>query len=350
MQKEVAKLALYQNTLTTTPTAIGYRDAGSTSFTWNVNMAQLLGETLFNKYKAYKVQYTQFNRINNAVTYNYLSGINIIQTSQGGQPQGSMAIIGAVTQSYGTAAEQTWDNYSGLFQFIMIKPDNNLIQLTATFTAITGSGPSSNYGAHFLTFYGLDEYNPLYKLPASPYKNPVNRFFNMEHKNFTLNTNVLVAGGTNEFGTMNANRQQFTFTNINMRHILGAMWNKYDKFNLIMQSYGMGIGTGNYSGDVKNIYFAMEGLQFINNLAIGFNSTIYYDRYAFMGFGTLESATTNFASSGNCLDNCGSTNTFRKPESENVTLSFILSNVSSFNASVAYGNWNLTFMIVGVKE
>lgn len=344
MQKEVARLALYQNTLTTTPTQIGYRDAGSTSFTWNVNMAQLLGETLFKKYKAYKVQYTQFNRINNSVAYHYLSGINIIQTSQGGQPQGRLSIIGAIAQPYPISAEITWDNYSGLFQFIMIKPDNNLIQLTFSMAPIAGgAAPTSPYGIHFLTFYGLDEYNPLFK-------NPVNRFFNMEHKNFTLNTNVLVAGGTNEFGTMNANRQQFTFTNINMRHIMGAMWDKYDKFNLILQSYGMGIGTGNYGGDDRNIYFSLEGLQWINNLSLGIESTSYYGKLAFMGVSNLESASTTFASSGNCLDNCGSTNTFRKPESENVTLSIVVSSVRAYNFQIGYGNWNMTFMIVGVKE
>lgn len=345
MDKEVARLALYQNTLTTTATQIGFRDAGSNRFTWNVNMAQLLGETLFNKYKAYKVQYTQFSRINNAVAYHYLEGINIIQTSQNGQAQGSLAIIGAIAQPYGSTAEQTWDSYSGLFQFVMIKPDNNLIQLTFTAQSIVtgGATPNSNYGIHFLTFYGLDEYNPLYR-------NPVNRFFTLEHKNFTLNTNILTAGGTNEYGTMNANRQQFTFTNINMRHLLGPLWDKYDKFNLILQSYGMGIGTGNYSGDQRQIYLTLEGLQFINNLTLGINSTSYYGRYAFMGAGIVESATTTFAASGNLQDNCGSTNTFRKPESENVSLSFIVSNVSAFNVSIAYGNWNLTFMIVGVNE
>lgn len=345
MNKEVARLALYTNTLTTTATEIGYKDAANNRFTWNVNMAQLLGETLFNKYKAYNVQFTQFVRINNAVAYHLLEGINIIQTSQGGQAQGGSAIVGAISQPYATIAEGTWDCYSGLFQFVMIKPDNNLIQLTFTATPIVtgGATPAVQFGALFFTFYGLDEYNPLYK-------NPVNRFFNMEHKNFTLNTNVLVAGGTNEFGTMNANRQQFTFTNINMRHILGAMWDKYDKFNLIMQTYGMGIATSGYSGDQKHIYFAMEGLQWINNLALGFNSTSFYGRYAFMGASNVESSGSTFASSGNCLDNCGSTNTFRKPESENVTLSFIVSNVSAFNASIGYGNWNLTFMIVGIKE
>lgn len=345
MNKEVARLALYQNVLTTTPSAIGYRDSNSTFFSWNVNMQQLLGETLFNKYKAYKVQYCQWNRINNIV-YAYLGGINIIQTSQNGEQQGNLAIVGAVTQPYATLAEQTWDCFSGLCQFVMIKPDNNNIQLTFSFQPMGGvAQTTSNYGAHFFTFYGLDEYNPLYK-------NPSNRFFNCPHRNFSLTTTILSAGTTNEYGTMSASRNNFTFNNVNIRNIIGPMWDVYDKFNLIMTTWGMGIeANSSFSGDQRNIYFSLEGLQWINNLAVGFNSEIYNNRLAFMGFGNIESASgTADSASGNCCEICSSTNTFRKPESENVNLSFVVSNVVAYNATGTYGNWNLNFIIVPVEK
>lgn len=343
MNKEVARLALYQNSLTTTPSAIGYRNSTSTEFTWNVNMQQLLGETLFNKYKAYKVQYNQFSRIND-LTYIYLGGINIIQTSQNGQQQGNLALVGAVTNAYGTIQEQTWDCWNGLCQFIMIKPDNNNIQLTFTFAPLpTISSTTSNYGAHFFTFYGMDEYNPLYL-------NPTNRFFSCPHKNFSLTTTILTAGATNQYGTMNSNRSNFTFTNVNIRNIIGPMWNDYDKFNLIMVSFGLGLeANSSFNGDQRNIYFSLEGLQWINNLAVGFDSTIYNNRLAFMGMSNIESTTADSAS-GNNLETCASTNTFRKPESENVNLSFVLSNVSAYNQALAYGNWNLNFIIVPVEK
>lgn len=345
MNKEVARLALYQNSLTTTPSAIGYRNSASTSFTWNVNMQQLLGETLFNKYKAYKVQYCQFTRINDIV-YSYLDGINIIQTSQGGQQQGNLALVGAIMQPYGTIQEQTWDCWGGLSQFLMIKPDNNNIQLTFTFAPMGGQPQTTSpYGAHFFTFYGLEELNPLYI-------NPPNRFFNCEHKNFSLTTTILTTGGTNQYGTMSSGRNNFTFFNVNMRNIIGPMWDAYDKFNLIMVSFGMGIETNSsFSGDQRNIYFSLAGLQWINNLSVGYDGTIYNGRLAFMGMANIESASgTSDTASGNCCEICSSTNTFRKPESENVNLSFVLSNVVQYNQSVIYGNFNLNFIIIPVEN
>ena len=344
MNKECARLALWQGALTTTPSRIGVKDAGNTTFTWYVNMAQTLGETLWNNYKAYSVNVCQFSRLNN-LSYSYLSGINIIQTSQMGQAQGDKALISAVVQPYATSGDSVVDCYSGLSNFIMIKPDNNIINLTYTFSPYPGyPATTSPYGALFFTFYGLKEYNPIYK-------NPVNRFYQCEHVNFSVSTNLLQAGSTNEYGTLASNFSSFSFTNLNMRNIIGKMWDKYDKFNIVLQSVGMGQpSSGTFSGDQKQTYIFIEGLQFINNMTMGFNNSIFNGRYGIFGVMQIETAATQIAS-GNVQDDQCAVNTFRKPETENITLTFTIGNVSTYPATtLTYANWNLSFSIFGVND
>jgi hypothetical protein len=103
MDKEVAKLWLYENTITTTTTQIGVRNAASTSYTWFVDMKDVLGETLWTKYDAYQVLICSATRIN-AEANVFCDGLNLIQTSKNGQQQGGPALIYGGVRQYATSA------------------------------------------------------------------------------------------------------------------------------------------------------------------------------------------------------------------------------------------------------
>lgn len=344
MNSEVAKLWLYENTITTTPTQLGYKNSAQTRYTWNVNMRQVLGETLYTKYDYYIVEIVSMARIN-TIPYIYLDGLNIIQTSKNGQPQGGSPLINGLITSYGDQSQDLyWDSYSANYKYIITKPQDETNQISIYWEPMTGANGTSTYGSWFLTFQGLDKPNPLYS-------NPFNSFHNLEQRAFTLTTQALVAGTTNQYGTLNADYTQWTLSNINFRNILGTMWDKYEKFNLIMTSWGCGVTLGGtISGDQRYTYIIMEGLQFINTLAVGPNSMISYNRYGIGGTGTIESP--GGASSTSCYSgfgNMGAVNTFRKPESENINLTFRVGNTTAYPSINVYNDWSVNFMVIGIK-
>lgn len=344
MNHEVAKLWLYENTITTTPTQIGYKNSAQTRYTWNVNMADVLGETLYKNYDYYLVQLVNGTRIN-TLPYIYLSGLNILQTSINGKPQGGSALIGTLAVPYGsTSLDNFWDGYSGNFKFIMCKPSDSVRSISIYWEPMSGANGTSTYGSWFFTFQGLPSLNPLYT-------NPFNTFYNIEQKAFTITSQALVAGTTNQYGTLNANYTQFTLTNINFRNILGPLWDKYEKFNLIMMSWACGKTLGGaFSGDQRWNYLIMDGLQFINTMAVGPYSRISYNQFGLGGYGAIESAgSTNSTSCFSGFDNMSATNTFRKPESENVSLTFTVGNTSVFPSVNVYSDWTINFIVVGVE-
>jgi len=59
---------------------------------------------------------------------------------------------------------------------------------------------------------------------------------NIEHASLVLKPNLLTVNTSNNFGNCNAGRSIYTFTNINLRNILGSMYDKYSKFNLILKN------------------------------------------------------------------------------------------------------------------
>ncbi len=342
MDKEVAKLWLYENTITTTPGPLGYKNTAQTRYTWNVNMRQVLGETLYTNYTYYIVEIVSMARIN-AIPYIYIDGLNIIQTSKNGQPQGGSALVNSLITSYGDQ-DFYWDSYSANYKYIITKPVDENNQISIYWEPITGANGTSTYGSWFFTFQGLANLNPLYS-------NPFNCFYNLEQRAFTLTTQALVAGTTNQFGTLSADYSQWTLFNINLRNILGTMWDKYEKFNLIMTSWACGVTLGGtISGDQRYTYIVMEGLQFINTLAIGPGSMTSYNRYGIGGTGFIESP--GGASSTSCFSgfgNMSSANTFRKPESENVNLSFKVGNTTTYPSINTYNDWSVNFMVIGIK-
>ncbi len=78
-----------------------------------------------------------------------------------------------------------------------------------------------------------------------------------------LYTSLLVANTPNNYGIANTNFTDLTFTNINIKQILGDNYNKYYKFNLILTSIVIPTNTAGISNGNDSIpLLYMSGLPF----------------------------------------------------------------------------------------
>jgi hypothetical protein len=340
MDVEVAKLWLNTGVLTTSTTNVGVRDAGARINTFFVDLRECLGETLYTKYDTFKVLITYpLLGIGGELNTIFVSGLNLIDAAYQGKTA-STNIAVAVQSSASAVTPANIGRQTQTREFIMIKPDSNKISLTFSIIADNGSTTSITGPVFFLTFA------PIKKDVI--YKNPWNLLYQNEQANFTLSTRILSAGTTNAFGTMNTQMTNFTFTNVNMRRIIGTLWDKYDKFNLICTSYGTGSVATAISGNQRQQWFQISGLQFINTLSL-LNTNMLSQGYATTPvFNPVNANTADAESFSNPI---GAT-TFRKPESETADLTFQLwsQNLSGTVLNAQMNHFTLSFSVVGVKE
>lgn len=340
MDTEVAKLWLNPSVLTITQTNVGIRGTPYRGMNFYVDLRETLGETLYTKYDTFKVLIT-YPLLGMGAEINtiFVEGLNLINASyQGNTTSTSIAV--AVNSSATAATPPNIGKQTQTREFIMIKPNDSKITLRFTVVADTGSTSSIVGPVFFFTF------TPIKKDVI--YKNPWNLLYQNEQANFTLSTRILSAGTTNEYGTMNTQMTNFTFTNVNMRRIIGTLWDKYNKFNLICASYGTGsVGTG-LSGVQRLQWFQISGLQFINTLSL-LNTNMFSQGYATTPVFNPQSSNTADAES---FSNPIGATTFRKPESETADLTFQLwcQNGSGTVLNAQMNHFTLSFIVVGVKE
>ena len=92
----------------------------------------------------------------------------------------------------------------------------------------------------------------------------------MEQKRSTrlvLKTSDLTNGSTTNIGSCDTLRQNFTWFNINLRALLGDLYNQYDYFNLLLISVSSSVITAaanQGSADDRLVYVKISGLPFIN--------------------------------------------------------------------------------------
>jgi hypothetical protein len=105
---------------------------------------------------------------------------------------------------------------------------------------------------------------------------------------FTLYTNVLTTGDTNEFGTLNGGRTLATWTNIDLLTIMGdVMFKKYNRFNITLV-----IGEVEHI-DSLSIIIAEKSLS-INLFGLNFNNKT--TKYATIGYiNTTVAGNGNFS-------------------------------------------------------
>ena len=82
-----------------------------------------------------------------------------------------------------------------------------------------------------------------------------------------LKTNVLTTDGTtNAYGSGNSTLSSFTWTNINLRTLLGDMFDKYDRYLLLLQniSHSLSVTMTTFVDD-RALLINMSGLSFVNS-------------------------------------------------------------------------------------
>ena len=81
-----------------------------------------------------------------------------------------------------------------------------------------------------------------------------------------LKTNVLPTNGTtNLYGTGNSTLSSFTWTNINLRILLGDMFDKYDRFMLLLQNISQALSGAMATVDDRSLLINMSGFSFVNS-------------------------------------------------------------------------------------
>jgi hypothetical protein len=343
MNQEVAKLWLYGANVETTISQIGIRNSTNTEYTFFVDLRLVLGETMFQKYEAFKVYFGFVNLSTGSIGIDtlFVNGLNLIPASYQGKQAGFNTAIDIFSQSV-----QQLDPFSlggknaNIQEFVMIKPDNAKIELTISFARDDAAVPTLSLHTFFLTFA------PFQK--DKIYKNPFNYLYQNELANFTLTTQILSAGATNAFGTMNSTFTTFTFTNVNMRRIIGTMWDKYDKFNLVVSNIGVGQTATTLSASQRFMFFQIQGLQFINCLSTTTSSTFSQS----VAYTPIFRYTTASSADSDSFAVPDSLISFRKPESENVDLAFQLFTLNGGGAALnsQMNQFSLTFAVVGIKE
>lgn len=355
MNKEVATLFLMTNTLATTPNQYGFKTANN-DFTFFVDMRLWLGEMLWNNYDQYIVNVSFLTPTSGgpSIFINLMcDGLNFINTSANGQTRGSQVI----SIDYYTANPQfnsnlgIWVPWQGSTGLTMIKPDTNLANVRLYYEAVggTNTAPGGQINMFVLTARGIE---PKMKM----YKNLLNDFYTAQSRNFVLNSNMLVAGTSNQYGSMNAQYSQMTFNNVPIRLILGTLWDKYDKFNIIATNITYGPFGSTLTNVQSRIIWIIDGFQIINSLCLGVNGTISVNKYAIIPENGPENLTgTTTFTTNNCLANTQSTFTIRKPESNLVNLQFTITNASgnqqpnSPNTAVTRGQVIFNFIVLGVE-
>lgn len=343
MDQEVAKLWLYGANVSTVQSPIGVVNSTNTEYTFFVDLRLVLGETMYQKYDAFKVYFGFVNL--NTGTANidtiFVNGLNLIPASYQGKQAGFNTAVDIFNQVVlmGESINLGGKN-ANIQEFVMIKPDNAKIALNISIVRDDGTVPNLLLTTFFLTFV------PFQK--DKIYKNPFNYLYQNELANFTLTTQILSAGATNTYGTMNSTFTNFTFTNVNMRRIIGTMWDKYNKFNLVCTNVGIGQTATTLSGAQRFLWFQIQGLQFINCLSTtttsSFSQSVAYTPiFRYTTASTAES--DSFAMPEGLIS-------FRKPESEAVDLAFQLftANLGGLAFNLQFNQFSLTFAVVGIKE
>jgi hypothetical protein len=134
--------------------------------------------------------------------------------------------------------------------------------------------------------------------------------------------------------TNNANKTTMTWDNLDMRKLMGSIYNEYDTFDIKLNS--VIVITGNATDANNNVIVLLQGLPFIG---IGNSGQVPI---------ALNKIGNNLTSSLTSISE-HPTNTFDKPNSI-VSLTIILNSVSTnVLSTVLFGHQAYLFTITGIK-
>jgi hypothetical protein len=89
---------------------------------------------------------------------------------------------------------------------------------------------------------------------------------NIEQATLILRSGDLIKGAVNQYGSCDVNLTNFTFNNINLRTLLGDMYDKYDLFNICLANVTQANGNANF-GDTPDdiiVQIYLKGLPFLH--------------------------------------------------------------------------------------
>ncbi len=87
----------------------------------------------------------------------------------------------------------------------------------------------------------------------------------LQNASLVLKSSDLSVGTSNQIGTANSTNTAFTWNNINLRTVLGDMYDRYDAFNLCLNTVSTGVaGTIGTINDDKNVIIKISGLPWLN--------------------------------------------------------------------------------------
>jgi hypothetical protein len=179
---------------------------------------------------------------------------------------------------------------------------------------------------------------------------------NLQIASLVLRSSDLTLGTTNQYGSCDSMRLTQTWNNINLRTLLGDMYDKYDLFNICLNTIttaGAGRNTLYLGGNVAdnlNVIIKLSGLPFINqtySVKQGCNTNICpISSFLFVNSTTGNDITsTQLFFSNNCY-------TFGKSQQScNLTIQYgrVLDDTLPITSN-PYPNMVFIFDIIGVSK
>lgn len=156
---------------------------------------------------------------------------------------------------------------------------------------------------------------------------------NLQSVLLVLKTSDLTLNTTNSVGICDARRTNMTWLNINLRTLLGDMWDKYDNFNLILCQITNDGGNPTANGVNALLNLNISGLPLVNG---------FYDTVNKMNTNTAIIGCFNQAQTNNTLYGGLNSITFNKTQ-EQVNLNLFYTSVSGQSNATLLGN-GLTYL------
>jgi hypothetical protein len=145
---------------------------------------------------------------------------------------------------------------------------------------------------------------------------------NLQMASLVLRSSDLTLNSTTQFGSCDQYRLTQTWYNINLRTLLGDMYDKYDLFNICLNTITTAVSYGNYGNSIddRNVILKLSGLPFVNqtySVKQGCNTNICpIASFFFPTFVTGGVTATQYFYSNNCF-------TFGKSQQScNITLQY----------------------------
>jgi hypothetical protein len=177
---------------------------------------------------------------------------------------------------------------------------------------------------------------------------------NLQIASLVLRSSDIPLNSSNQYGSCDQYRLTQTWNNINLRTLLGDMYDKYDLFNICLNTITTSAPTLAYgnTADDRNVILKLSGLPFVNqtySVKQGCNTNICpIASFAFPTITTTAMSATQYFYSNNCY-------TFGKSQQScNLTLQYgrVIDDVLPLvnNQNREFPSIVLIFDIVGVAK